>query len=109
MYHYTESAGNDQVRLEQQRDLDIPSARKVKYLENVANFRYLIPCVKHYILARAKCEQYNSGTIIQVKDPISNLDFIFVIKGKILFKLVEISQKKTETKLFILGDLGHID
>ena len=109
MYDYTESAENGQVTLEHQRDLDIPLARKVKYLNNVANFRYLIPCVKHYILAQAKCERYNPGTKIKVKDPISSLDFIFVFKGKILFKLVEISQKKTETKLFTLGYLEHID
>jgi hypothetical protein len=107
MYDYDEMAQNGQPKVvtEQQRDLDIPLARKVKYLDNVASFRYLIPCVKNYILGRAKCERYNPNAKIKVEDPISSLDFILVFKGKLLFKLVEISSKRSDPRIFTLGYL----
>ena len=90
--------------------MDMPTHHIAKYLETVANFRYLAPCLKNYIFEHAQCERYNPGTMIKVKDEVSSLDFLFVFKGVVNFKLKEITaDSHGKLTVFTLMSMEHID
>ena len=91
------------------RDLNMPTHKKIKYLEKAANFHYLSLNAKNYISENAITQRYTPNSHVKI-DKLNSLDFIFIFKGSATVKLKEIStQNYGKISYLKLNSGDHID